>query len=138
MGAKIITFTLDDGTELTSSDLAEKVGCTQGTAYGRLVSSSDPAKVFRPINATNKGSVYVLDDGSEWTTAKLAKHLDVKKTTAGARLANSRDPARVLAPVKRNDIDERNHRKVSADMKKRMFFDPLGHWKLINNIGKKM
>ena len=132
MGAKIITFTLDDGTELTSSDLAEKVGCTQGTAYGRLVSSSDPAKVFRPVNATNKGAVYVLDDGSEWTTAKLAKHLDVMKATAAARLANSKDHKRVLAPVKRNEIDERNHRKVSAAMKERMYFDPLGHWKLLN------
>jgi hypothetical protein len=132
MGAKIVTFTLDDGTKITSTELSKKVGCTQGTAYGRLVSSSDPAKVFRPVNATNKGAVYVLDDGSEWTTAKLAKHLDVMKATAAARLANSKDHKRVLAPVKRNEIDERNHKKVSADMKKRMYFDPLGHWKLLN------
>ena len=131
MGAKIVTFTLDDGTKTTSTELAKKLGCTQGTAYGRLMSSSDPAKVFRPVNATNRGAVYVLDDGSEWTTAKLAKHLDVKKTTAGARLANSRDPARVLAPVKRNDVDLHKHR-ISSAMKQRMFFDPLGHWKLLN------
>ncbi len=122
MGAKIVTFTLDDGTKITSTQLSNKVGCTQGTAYGRLMSSSDPAKVFRPVNATNRGAVYVLDDGSEWTTAKLAKHLDVKKTTAGARLANSRDPARV---------DLHKHR-ISSAMKQRMFFDPLGHWKLLN------
>jgi len=137
MGAKTVTFTLDDGTKITSTELSNKVGCTQGTAYGRLMNSSDPAKVFRPVNTTNRGAVYVLDDGSEWTTAKLARHLNANKTTAGARLANSRDPARVLAPVKRNEVDERNHR-VSNAMKKRMYFDPLGHWKLINNIGKKL
>ena len=136
MGAKIVTFTLDDGTKITSTELSKKVGCTQGTAYGRLSSSSDPAKVFRPVNATNKGAVYVLDDGSEWTTAKLAKHLDVMKATAAARLANSKDHKRVLAPVKRNDVDQRQHR-ISSAMKERMYFDPLGHWKLINNIGRK-
>ena len=136
MGAKVVTFTLDDGTKITSTELAKKLGCTQGTAYGRLMSSSDPVKLSRPITPTNRGAVYVLDDGSEWTTAQLAKHLDVMKTTAGARLANSRDPTRVLAPVKRNDVDQRQHR-ISSAMKERMYFDPLGHWKLINNIGRK-
>ncbi|MCS5590512.1 MAG: hypothetical protein NZ824_11155 [Candidatus Thioglobus sp.] len=124
-------YTLDDGSTWTVKEAAAKLECTNSTAYARLTSSTDPKRVFRPINRdkdTYGMKVYTLDDGTQWTARQVAKHAGIAKSTASTRLSVYTDPAKVLCPCKSKQVDMRNAKICET----RMFFDPLGHWALIN------
>lgn len=124
-------YTLDDGSEWTVKTAADKLKCSESTAYARLRGSTDPDRVFRPLN-TDKDTygykVYTLDDGTKWTARMVAKHTGVAKSTASTRLSMYTDPEKVLCPPKCQVVDVRNAKVCET----RMFFDPLGHWALIN------
>jgi len=125
-------WTLDDGSVWTVTSLMEKLGCAHTTAYARLHrSGSSAAHVLRPCEKNKDAygyKVYTLDDGSQWTAASVAKHTGVAKSTASTRLSCYTDPETVLAPPKYKSIEK----KMSNLRKGRMYYDPLGHWALLN------
>jgi len=114
----------------------DEIGCVYSTAFARLSKYTDPKKIFRKKLETQGGKVYTLDDGSTWTTQALADHLGCLRTTAGVRLSQSNRAEKVLAPVNsmynEDGIKERSSKVINARRAKRMYCDPLGHWKLIN------
>jgi hypothetical protein len=125
---------LDDGSIWTTKSLSELVGCSLSSAYHRLSKTKDPVYVLRPIDKVKrvKGyKLYKLDDGSEWTAKQVAEFTGCPRSTASTRLSYYTDPAKVLAPPIRKPLHDKN---LNKQMKKRMFFDPEGHWKLINSF----
>jgi hypothetical protein len=50
---KVLVFTLDDGTMLTIKMLSEFLNCYPSCARARLTTSSDPSRVFAPVQKTN-------------------------------------------------------------------------------------
>ena len=131
MGSKRREWTLDDGTVWTTETVMLKVGCAQGTAYYRLKRSSDPREALKSRAAhkiTGGMKVYVLDDKSEWTARQVADYTGCKLSTASTRLSCYTDVDKVLAaPLHQTTKD----RVVNGSIKKRMFFDPDGHWRLL-------
>ena len=132
MGSTSRKFILDDGSEWDTFKVCKHTGITHSSAYYRLNKSTDPAKVLRPkekVKATSGLKVYVLDDGSSWTSAEVAKHTGCKKSTASTRLTMHTDPKKILAPPYTPSTREK---PITEAIKKRMLYDPDGHWKLIN------
>jgi len=129
---KLKEWTLDDGSVWTVQDLMDKLGCAHTTAYARLHrGGSSATHVLRPCEKNKDAygyKVYTLDDGSQWTAASVAKHTGVAKSTASTRLSCYTDPKTVLAPPKYKTIDK----KVANIRNGRMYYDPLGHWALLN------
>ena len=126
-----IVYKLDDGSEWTVREAAIKLVCTNSTAYARLTSSTDPDRVFRTINKnkdTHGMKIYTLDDGSQWTARQVAAYAGIAKSTASTRLSVYTDPEHVLCPTKTKQVDIRNAKVCQT----RMYFDPLGHWALLN------
>jgi hypothetical protein len=134
MGSKRREWKLDDGSVWTTKSLSELVGCSVSSAYHRLMKTSNPEYVLRPVESVKriKGyKVYRLDDGSEWTAKQVATHTGCLHSTASTRLSCYTDPDKVLAPPVRNPLHDK---RLNEQMKSRMFFDPEGHWKLINSF----
>lgn len=52
---RTLTYTLDDGQEITTRQLADELGVTESAARNRLNRSSDPKKVFKPYSISNGG-----------------------------------------------------------------------------------
>lgn len=132
MGCKRIEWTLDDGSVWNTDNLSKLIGITRSSAYYRLNRSSDPNEVFKPkgeVKSSNGLKLYTLDDGSKWTAEEVVKHTGCKKSTVATRLTVYTDPKKVLAPP---FSDSTRCREVSDTTKQRMFYDPLGHWKLLN------
>jgi len=132
MGCKRREWTLDDGSVWNTENLSKLVGITSSSAYYRLNHSSDPNEVLKPkseVKSSNGLKIYTLDDGSKWTAEEVVKHTGCKKSTVATRLTVYTDPEKVLAPpLSATTIGK----TVSETIKKRMFYDPLGHWKLLN------
>jgi len=131
MGSRYKEYTLDDGSVWTIETAAERLGCHKSSAYARLNNSTDPDRVFRPINKEKCGygyKLYTLDDGTKWTASMVAEHSGVTRGTASTRLSCYTDPEKVLCPPKNKQADKT---PVNA-AKQRMYYDPLGHWALIN------
>ncbi len=133
MGCKEAKWTLDDGTITTTIEVAEKLGTNIGTAYSRLKRSKDPKVVYKPLpeyRFTNgkREKLYTLDDGSKWTAREVAKAVGCKRGTASSRLCTMTDPAKVLE--KPSNL-KKPSKAIEKIIKERMYFDPLGHWKLL-------
>jgi hypothetical protein len=132
MGTKARQWTLDDGTTWTTKALGEAVGCSASSAYHRLNKSSDPTYVLRPledVKRVNGYRIYVLDDGSEWTSRMVAEKTGCLLSTAATRLSCYTDVDKIMAPPLKKLFKDRMENNA---MKNRMYFDPLGHWKLLN------
>ena len=70
---------------------------------------------------------WVLDDGSTWTTKAVSDLINCSSSNAYSRLMGSKDPSIVLRPMgMAKKIDGKR------SLSNRMYFDPLGHWKLLN------
>jgi hypothetical protein len=52
---RTLVYTLDDGQEITTRELAEELGVTESAARNRLTRHSDPKKVFQPHNPSKGG-----------------------------------------------------------------------------------
>ena len=52
---RTLTYTLDDGQEITTRQLADELGVTESAARNRLTRHSDPKKVFEPHNPSKGG-----------------------------------------------------------------------------------
>ena len=52
---RTLTYTLDDGQEITTRQLADELGVTESAARNRLTRHSDPKKVFEPHNPAKGG-----------------------------------------------------------------------------------
>jgi hypothetical protein len=132
MSSKLKEWVLDDGSVWTTAKVMLLLDCSISSAYYRLTKSSKASVVLRPkeIHKIHKGKrLYVLDDGTEWTSTMVAKHTGCLPSTASTRLSTYTDPAKVLA----NPLGQMCKGKtVNESVKKRMLYDPLGHWKLIN------
>jgi len=80
--------------------------------------------------------VYTLADGTQWTVDKLSEFLpNIKRSTLATRLSVTNDPKKVLNPIVQNNTTRERREDVvyvSKRIKKRMYYDPLGHWSLIN------
>jgi hypothetical protein len=132
MGSITKKFTLDDDSVWTTRDLSALIGISHSSAYYRLNKSTDPAQVLKPrdkIKVTNGLKLYTLDDGTEWTSAEVSEHTGCKKSTASTRLTMYTDPKKVLAPPY---TPSTKIKPVTDAIKRRMLYDPEGHWKLIN------
>ena len=96
-------FTLDDGTEITSRELSEKVNITQATARRRLEKSTDPAFVFRPRQeqyATPNHKTYELTNGRIMTARQIAEEAGLVVRNVSRRLAKGvRDYEVLTRPV---------------------------------------
>lgn len=126
-------FTLDNGEVYTTATLRAKLGVSHSTAYARLVASNRASSVLKPGYPFEKRDglrLYLLDDGSKWTSRMVAEHTGCKISTASTRLSNYSDPAKVLSPPK--TIDSDTAERILERIQERMYFDPLGHWKLLN------
>jgi len=128
---QFMVHTLSDGSHVTAADVAAKVGCNISTARCRLTRSKDVDVVYRSMQVTGSHKTYHLEDGSKWTIPELIKETDLSKNALTVRLHKSRDPAVILKHKDDNGSIVQQVR-VSEAIKKRMFFDPLGHWKLLN------
>jgi len=132
MGSITKKFTLDDDSVWTTRDLSALIGISHSSAYYRLNKSTDPAQVLKPrnkIKVTNGLKLYTLDDGTEWTSAEVSEYTGCKKSTASTRLTMYTDPKKVLAPPY---TPSTKIKPVTDAIKRRMLYDPEGHWKLIN------
>lgn len=129
-------WTLDDGTVVTLAHVMETTGYSRSVCYSRLMRHKDPAKIYAKIHPKRQLKDYHLDDGSVWTSKTLAKHLGCSISTASTRLSvMSPDSKRVLQPFKNptwGEDDYLNSKQVKKMINSRMYFDPLGHWNLIN------
>ena len=86
-------YTLDDGTEITPSELALKLRMSTPSARCRLEKYTDPVAVFRKVGdskpkRTYKCKDYSLSDGTRQTARDLAKKYDVPLCTIRNRLSN--------------------------------------------------
>ena len=52
---RTLIYTLDDGQEITTRQLADELGVTESAARNRLTRHSDPKKVFQPHNPSKGG-----------------------------------------------------------------------------------
>lgn len=137
-------FKLDDGRWVTPSDVAKVIGMSNSGARNRLKQSTDPEYVFRKHNTyitfpnTKK---YRCSDGKSRTLmdaslefgvpASVLKSRIKRKYKAGVKVI---DIELLKAPLrekpKMNTKDE--GRPSEKMIKDRMYFDPDGHWALIN------
>ncbi len=125
-------YVLDDGSVWTVPKLMLYLNCAHGTAYHRLGKTDKASYVLRKkeVNKSTSGlRLYVLDDGSEWTSQMVARHTGCKPSTASTRLSCYTDPKKVLKDPK---VYERREIAVKEAIKERMYYDPLGHWALLN------
>ena len=94
--------------------------------------------------------IFILDDGQKITASQLAKELKMSNPGARVRLKQSSDPRdvfrRIGQSINKNKPKQKGgifaqsrgvNKQITAmrstkEMKERMFFDPLGHWALIN------
>ena len=90
--------------------------------------------------------IFILDDGQKITASQLAKELKMSNPGARVRLKQSSDPKdvfrRIGQSIKKNKPKQKGGifaqsnkitpMRSTKEMKERMFFDPLGHWALIN------
>jgi hypothetical protein len=76
-------------------------------------------------NTKSTHKVYTLSDGKDYTAAEIVKITGASPGAIYGRLNRSRDAKVVLKPP---------HAKGCQAVKidERMFFDPLGHWQLLN------
>jgi len=92
--------------------------------------------------------LFTLDDGRQITVKQLAKELRISNSGARGRLKQSTDPDVVFRKVgkyivtsnkqkrkpafKKVESTTKESTKITKEVQKRMYFDPLGHWALIN------
>jgi hypothetical protein len=127
MGYYAVKYTLDDGTTTTVVEMMKKTGMAHGTCYARLNASTDPAKVYKPLQHTRSGKSYTLDDGTVWTVDEVAEFLGCKRTSAGAR----------LFAKPRNDFSGENaldEVRLKESISKRMYEDSTGFWGIFNKM----
>jgi len=141
MNTKTRIYTLDDGTTTTVEDMVKEFNWASSTCYARLQDSTDPSRVYRSLSPTRKDSriEYTLDDGSKWTAVSLAEFLSkkyntkCKPTTAGGRLCTMNgDSKRIFSPLRNSQFNSDESKSVKKMINKRMYFDALGHWALLN------
>ena len=58
---RTIIYKLDDGSEITSRELAKKLGVTESAARNRLNRSRNPKLIFKPYNPRNGGKARKLN-----------------------------------------------------------------------------
>ena len=132
---RVVTqYTLSDGSSITAMQLADKVGISTSAARYRLSKSANVNKLFKNKNhlSPNKGKykIHHLDDGTTWTVKELVSELGVSLSCASNRLCSSSKAAYVLQP--KRIFDSPLKAKITKRVQNSMFFDPLGHWALIN------
>jgi hypothetical protein len=113
-------------------ELVEKTGVTIGTARARLSRSKDPEYIFKKNLKVRDEVIYTLDDGSEWRVYDVMNVTSMSEAACKARLAKHTDPEIVLKHRKAGNGAEICDDKVMEKIGGRMFFDPLGHWALLN------
>jgi len=128
---QFMVHTLSDGTKVTAADVASRLECDISTARCRLTRSKNVESVYKPIKPTSTQAIYTLDDGSKWTLSELADETGLTRNAMGTRLHKSRKPEDILKPKSTNGT-VRDPSRISEAIKQSMYFDPLGHWKLLN------
>ena len=86
-------YTLDDGTEITPSELAKELRMSVPAARCRLEKYSDKKAVFRIVGTcrpkrTYKCKEYTLSDGSRQTARQVSTKYDIPLCTIRNRLSN--------------------------------------------------
>lgn len=128
---------LTDGTTITAPELALKLNCAIPTAKCRLTRSKDPKVLFKPVIKSadlKRGNFkkYTLDDGSVWTVPQIAEKTGLTNQAVASRLFITKEAAKVLLPKRRHPAVDT--KRVSKEVKQRMYFDPDGFWKIFNKI----
>jgi hypothetical protein len=137
MGYYAVKYTLDDGTTTTVVEMMKKTGMAHGTCYARLNASTDPAKVYKPLQHTRSGKSYTLDDGTVWTVDEVAEFLGCKRTSAGARLSSMNGESKRIFAKPRNDFSGENaldEVRLKESISKRMYEDSTGFWGIFNKM----
>jgi len=125
---------LDDGTYITSVELAEQTGLSLQASRVRLARTNNRERLFQPLGfgTSNKGKFksYTLSDGSVWTIPQIVEETGCLRATIGARLHKTLDVEYVLH--KKRVIVDKEAEEIEANIKERMFFDVDGFWSLFN------
>jgi len=137
-------YFLSDGTPITTEELMQRSGLSRSACQKRLVKGGTLDEMLLTPEG-NRFKSYTLDDGSEWTTHTLMDRYKLAYSTAYVRLNKYTDPAKVCCPstfkpktiasVKdtlNKSTGISSNAVVGTIVKSRMYYDPLGHWKLIN------
>jgi Zn-dependent peptidase ImmA (M78 family) len=132
---KVVTeYTLSDGSAITAMQLAYKVGISTSAARYRLSKSTNVDELFKSKKhlSPKKGKykIYRLDDGTTWTVKDLVSKLGVSPSCASNRLCSSNKAEYVLQP--KRVFNSPLKAEVTKRVQNSMFFDPLGHWALLN------
>lgn len=141
-------FILDDGRYVTPGEVAKEIRSSVSGARARLKKSSDPKYVFRkgrksPYSKSKRRlKTFELSDGSVMTADDVSNKYNIELRVARSRLSSGiRDIDKLKKPVRphkksnkylNKKFEYKKDYKPSKEMEKRMFYDPLGHWKLIN------
>ena len=74
---RTIVYKLDDGSEITSRELADQLGVTESAARNRLNRSRNPKLIFKPYNPRNgcqaKGSQKQKEQESKNKDAEMMR-----------------------------------------------------------------
>jgi hypothetical protein len=128
-------YKLTDGTEITSTQLADEAGISIFVARNRLGRSNVRELLLRPLlkggGQPKRFKTYTLSDGSQWTIPEISEKLGVPRTTIAARLHKTKDVEWVLHP-KRECKDDLQQKRIASKQVNRMIGDPDGFWKLFN------
>ena len=71
---RTIVYKLDDGSEITSRELADQLGVTESAARNRLNRSRNPKLIFKPYNPRNGGKA----KGSQKQKEQESKNKDAE------------------------------------------------------------
>jgi len=129
---------LDDGTYITSVELAEQTGLSLQASRVRLNRTNKRERLFQPLGfgTSNKGKFksYTLSDGSVWTIPQIVEETGCLRATIGARLYKTLDVDYVLH--KKRVIVDKDAEELEARVKERMYYDKTGFWATFNKMGR--
>ena len=145
MGTPEKKYELDDGSLVSAADVAKKVGLSQQTARSRLKRYTNPADIFRPARtySTQHSALSMMcSDGVARTPRQVEKEFGTPTQLVSTRMRRLRVKGVEVADLKhliretqrkpRDDHEADVPKPSMKILKDRMFFDPDGHWKLLN------
>jgi hypothetical protein len=141
MGVSMLqVFILDDKSEWTCQSASEKIGCSTNCARQRLLASTSPERVFRPIGGADSGGTkykkreYTLTKGDEECFTGTARDISIAwnlcESTVYHRLRNGNRSIKIICKPANNSLATTTKRatppvKPSELIMSRNYFCPM-------------